>query len=218
MDESLALKLRVLRAERGWTLNQAAERAGVQPETISDAEHGKRRPYTPTLTKIAKGYGVPVEELLGEAVSLAEASQETGRLEEERLEADSPKDRQHWETVLASVHERQSEVEAKVEELVELPRSEVNLYQVQWALDEAQDCEVALLLAQPGSRREQDKIMLEIDPLTVDVDQFEEWQQEWLIAKRFYDGIVESLVEAGLVELKERAGQKAEPVPVGIGA
>jgi transcriptional regulator with XRE-family HTH domain len=204
MDELLARKLRVLRAERGWTLNQAAERAGVQPETISDAEHGKRRPYTPTLTKIAKGYGVPVEELLGEAVSLAEASQETGRLEEERLEADSPKDRQHWETVLASVHERQSEVEAKVEELVELPRSEVNLYQVQWALDEAQDCEVALLLAQPGSRREQDKIMLEIDPLTVDVDQFEEWQQEWLIAKRFYDGILKSLVEAGLVELKER--------------
>jgi transcriptional regulator with XRE-family HTH domain len=204
MDELLARKLRVLRAERGWTLNQAAERAGVQPETISDAEHGKRRPYTPTLTKIAKGYGVPVEELLGEAVPLAEASQETGRLEEERLEADSPKDRQHWETVLASVHERQSEVEAKVEELVELPRSEVNLYQVQWALDEAQDCEVALLLAQPGSRREQDKIMLEIDPLTVDVDQFEEWQQEWLIAKRFYDGILKSLVEAGLVELKER--------------
>ncbi len=88
MDESLALKLRVLRAERGWTLNQAAERAGVQPETISDAEHGKRRPYTPTLTKIAKGYGVPVEELLGEAVSLAEASQETGQTEAE--EGDTP--------------------------------------------------------------------------------------------------------------------------------
>jgi transcriptional regulator with XRE-family HTH domain len=206
MDESLALKLRVLRAERGWTLNQAAERAGVQPETISDAEHGKRRPYTPTLTKIAKGYGVPVEELLGEAVSLAEASQETGRLEEERLEADSPKDRQHWETVLASVHERQSEVEAKVEELVELPRSEVNLYQVKSALDEAKDCVNTLMLALPGSRRHhsggRDEIV--IDPLTVDVDQFEEWQQEWLIAKRFHDGIFKSLVEAGLVELKER--------------
>jgi transcriptional regulator with XRE-family HTH domain len=74
MDESLARKLRVLRAERGWTLNQAAERAGVQPETISDAEHGKRRPYTPTLTKIAKGYGVPVKELLGEAVPLGKDS------------------------------------------------------------------------------------------------------------------------------------------------
>src|SRR5215211_167461 len=154
MQESIALKLRVLRAERGWTLNQAAERAGVQPETISDAEHGKRRPYTPTLTKIAKGYGVPVEELLGEAVPLAEASQETGRLEEERLEADSPKDRQHWETVLASVHERQSEVKAEVEELVALPdQSKADLYQVKWALDEAQDCLHTLMLALPGSHR-----------------------------------------------------------------
>jgi transcriptional regulator with XRE-family HTH domain len=87
MDELLARKLRVLRAERGWTLNQAAERAGVQPETISDAEHGKRRPYTPTLTKIAKGYGVPVEELLGEPVPLGEAPKEAGppeKSEEER--------------------------------------------------------------------------------------------------------------------------------------
>ena len=87
MDESLALKLRVLRAERGWTLNQAAERAGVQPETISDAEHGKRRPYTPTLTKIAKGYGVPVEELLEEPALAGKAeAPETGEAEEGRRE------------------------------------------------------------------------------------------------------------------------------------
>src|SRR5215211_9255563 len=208
MHESLARKLRVLRAERGWTLNQAAERAGVQPETISDAEHGKRRPYTPTLTKIAKGYGVPVEELLGEAVPLAEASQEEmERLEEERLEADSPKDRQHWERVLASVRGRQHEVEAKVGELVALPdHSKADLYQVKWALDEAQDCVNTLMLALPGSHRQhsrgRDEIV--IDPLTFDVDQFEEWQQEWLIAKRFHEGIFKSLVEAGLVELKER--------------
>jgi transcriptional regulator with XRE-family HTH domain len=218
MDESLALKLRVLRAERGWTLNQAAERAGVQPETISDAEHGKRRPYTPTLTKIAKGYGVPVEELLGEAVSLAEASQETGRLEEERLEADSPKDRQHWETVLASVHERQSVVEAKVEELIALPdHSKDDLYQVKWALDEAQDCWVTLMLALPGSHRRhrQGRDVIAIDNLfAVDPNQWEEVGK----AERFYDRIVERLVEAGLVELRERTGQKAEPVPVGMGA
>jgi transcriptional regulator with XRE-family HTH domain len=216
MDESLALKLRVLRAERGWTLNQAAERAGVQPETISDAEHGKRRPYTPTLTKIAKGYGVPVEELLGEAVPLAEASQETGRLEEERLEADSPKARQLWETVLASVHERQSEVEAKVGELVALAaHSKADLHQVKWTLDEAQDGVDTLMLALPGSHRRHSRgrDMIAIDNLlAVDPDQWEEVGK----AERFYDDIVERLVEAGLVELKERAGQKAEPVPVGI--
>ena len=217
MDESLALKLRVLRAERGWTLNQAAERAGVQPETISDAEHGKRRPYTPTLTKIAKGYGVPVEELLGEAVPLAEASQEeTGRLEEERLEADSPKDRQHWERVLASVRERLREVEAKVEELVALPdQSKADLYQVKWALDEARDCADTLILALPGShrrhRRGRDEIAID-NLFAVEPDQLE----EWVNAERFYERIVERLVEVGLVEIKERTGQKAEPVPVGI--
>jgi transcriptional regulator with XRE-family HTH domain len=81
MYRSIALRLRVLRAERGWTLNQAAERAGVQPETISDAEHGKRRPYTPTLAKIAAAYGVPVEELLEEPVPLGEAPQGPGRAE-----------------------------------------------------------------------------------------------------------------------------------------
>jgi transcriptional regulator with XRE-family HTH domain len=204
MDESLALKLRVLRAERGWTLNQAAERAGVQPETISDAEHGKRRPYTPTLTKIAKGYDVPVEELLGEAVPLAEASQETGRLEEERLEADSPKDRQHWETVLASVRRRQSEVEAKVGELVALAaHSKADLHKVKWALDEAQDCMNTLVLALPGGhiRHRQGRDKIAIDNLfAVDPDQWEEVGK----AERFYYDIAERLVEAGLVEWKER--------------
>jgi transcriptional regulator with XRE-family HTH domain len=60
----LALKLRVLRAEHALTIEEAAERAGVQPETISNAERGRRHPYLPTLRKIAAAYGVPVEELL----------------------------------------------------------------------------------------------------------------------------------------------------------
>jgi transcriptional regulator with XRE-family HTH domain len=61
---SLELKLRLLRAERGLTIEEAAERAGVTWETISDAEKGRRHPHLPTLVKIANGYGVPVEELL----------------------------------------------------------------------------------------------------------------------------------------------------------
>jgi transcriptional regulator with XRE-family HTH domain len=64
MHRSLALKLRVLRAERALTIEQAAERAGVTPETISDAERGRRHPYLPTLRKLADAYEVPVEELL----------------------------------------------------------------------------------------------------------------------------------------------------------
>jgi len=64
MHGSLALKLRVLRAEQALTIEQAAERASVTPETISDAERGRRHPYLPTLRKLAKAYKVPVEELL----------------------------------------------------------------------------------------------------------------------------------------------------------
>jgi transcriptional regulator with XRE-family HTH domain len=73
---SLARRLRVLRAERGLTQARAAQLAGVAAETLSDLERGKRRAYTPTLAKIARGYGVPAEELveeepapLGEAAS-----------------------------------------------------------------------------------------------------------------------------------------------------
>src|SRR5215211_5648910 len=61
---SLARRLRVLRAERGLTLREAASRTGVAKETISDIERGLRHPHDPTLAKIAQGYGVPVEDLL----------------------------------------------------------------------------------------------------------------------------------------------------------
>ncbi len=61
---NLGRKLRVLRAYEGLTLAAAAEKIGITPDTLSDLERGHRRPYIPTLTKIAKGYGVPIEELL----------------------------------------------------------------------------------------------------------------------------------------------------------
>jgi transcriptional regulator with XRE-family HTH domain len=218
MQGSLAERLRILRAREGLTLTEASERIGITRHTLSSLERGGQEPHYPTLAKIAKGYGVPVEELLEEPVPLAEASQETRRLEEERLEADSPKDPQQWERVLTSVRERQREVEAKVGELVALPdQSKADLYQVKWALDEAQDCAITLLLALPGSHRRhrpgRDWIAND-NLLAVKPDQLE----EWVDAERLYERIVERLVEAGLVEWRERAGQKAEPVPVGAGA
>jgi transcriptional regulator with XRE-family HTH domain len=71
MQEWLPRKLRLLRAEQGLTLVEAAEQAGIGRDTLSDLERGRRHPVTPTLAKIAKGYGVPVEELLEEPVPLA---------------------------------------------------------------------------------------------------------------------------------------------------
>ncbi len=66
MPGPIALKLRVLRAERGLTHKEAAELAQVTPQTLIDLESGKRPPYMPTVTKIARAYGVPVEELVEE--------------------------------------------------------------------------------------------------------------------------------------------------------
>jgi transcriptional regulator with XRE-family HTH domain len=217
MQDTLARKLRVLRAERGLTLREAEQLTGVDKDTLSKIERGLRHPYDVTLSKLAKGYGVPVEELLEEPVPLAEDPSETGRLEEERLEADSPQDPQQWKSVLASVRGRQREVEAKVEELIALGVGEADPYQVKWALDEAQDCWLTLLLALPGSRREHNKIVSEFNPYSMDKSQWEQREQSEN-ARRFYSDLLERLVEAGLVEWRERTGQRTELVPVGIGA
>jgi len=66
MQGSLAERLRVLRARQGYTLAEAAEKTGVDRGTLSSLERGVHGAYTPTLHKIAKGYDVPVEDLLEE--------------------------------------------------------------------------------------------------------------------------------------------------------
>lgn len=91
---SLAHRLRVLRAERGLTLREAASLTGVAKETISDIERGLRHPHDPTLAKIAKGYGVPVEELLEEPVLAGkdEAPSPAGPEEQQRPSLDQVRD------------------------------------------------------------------------------------------------------------------------------
>ena len=64
MQGSLPRKLRLLRAERGLTLAQAASGIGITRESLSLLERGKRRMRTPTLHKTAEFYGVSVEELM----------------------------------------------------------------------------------------------------------------------------------------------------------
>ena len=66
MPQPIAVKLRVLREERGLTQKEAAELAEVSPWTLYCLESGKRAPYMPTVTMIAGAYGVSVVELVGE--------------------------------------------------------------------------------------------------------------------------------------------------------
>jgi transcriptional regulator with XRE-family HTH domain len=61
---SLGHRLKLLRVERQLSLRQAAVCAGVVKETISDIERGVTHPQDVTLAKLAKAYGVPVEDLL----------------------------------------------------------------------------------------------------------------------------------------------------------
>jgi DNA-binding XRE family transcriptional regulator len=66
MPGPIAVKLRVLREERGLTQKEAAQLANVSYWTVMYLESGKRPPYMPTVTKIARAYGVSVEELVQE--------------------------------------------------------------------------------------------------------------------------------------------------------
>jgi transcriptional regulator with XRE-family HTH domain len=200
MAANLGDRIRGLRLEKHWTQGDLAEKVGVTREAVSYWELNRRTPAIGTLEKIAQVLGVPVADLLERPVAPL---------------GEPPEDPPSWESVLASVRERQRTVEAKVTEIVEASvHGEVDPYQVKWALDEAQDCEVTLMLALPGSQRQGQKITIN-NLFAVSPDQWEEVRN----ASSFYhDDVVKRLVDAGLVEIRERAGQKPEAVPAGIGA
>ena len=54
----------MLRKERLMSQTEVAEKAGVNPMTVSRIERGMHAPSTATLEKIARGLGVSFSELL----------------------------------------------------------------------------------------------------------------------------------------------------------
>jgi transcriptional regulator with XRE-family HTH domain len=62
----IAVKLRDLREQRGLTHQEAAELADVSHPTLIRLESGERPPYMPTVTKLARAYGVSLAELVEE--------------------------------------------------------------------------------------------------------------------------------------------------------
>lgn len=65
-SKGLAKKVKVLRAERGWTQKQLAEASGVSACTIGLLESKKSeiRPSISTLVKLACALGVDKDELI----------------------------------------------------------------------------------------------------------------------------------------------------------
>lgn len=65
IDGRVRRRLRELRAERGWTLAQVAERAHLDVSTLSRLEAGKRRLALDHLPGLAAALEVSTDELLG---------------------------------------------------------------------------------------------------------------------------------------------------------
>ncbi len=56
-------RLRVLRAERGWSQNELADRASVSRQTINAIETGKYDPSLLLAFKLAHIFSLTIEEL-----------------------------------------------------------------------------------------------------------------------------------------------------------
>ncbi|WP_435258925.1 helix-turn-helix domain-containing protein [Thioclava sp. FR2] len=60
---NLAERVRALRKERGWTLEQAANQAGLARSTLSKIENGQMSPTYEALKKLAEGLSISVPQL-----------------------------------------------------------------------------------------------------------------------------------------------------------
>ncbi len=56
----LGARLRELRDERGWTLEQTAERAGLHPVSLSRVETGSVNVTVATLVAVTRALGVEI--------------------------------------------------------------------------------------------------------------------------------------------------------------
>jgi transcriptional regulator with XRE-family HTH domain len=68
-DARLAARLGELRAERGWSLGELAERSGVSRSTLSRAERAETSPTAALLNRLCGVYGCTMSQLLSEVES-----------------------------------------------------------------------------------------------------------------------------------------------------
>jgi len=66
LDSRLAARLAALRAERGWSLDQLAQRSGVPRTTLSRLERGETSPTAALLGRLCTAYDRTMSRLLAE--------------------------------------------------------------------------------------------------------------------------------------------------------
>jgi DNA-binding XRE family transcriptional regulator len=73
--EVLGSRLRMLRTDRGETLAQTAERAGISPQYLSEVERGRKEPSSEMIAALAGALDVTVADLMaGAADDLRQAA------------------------------------------------------------------------------------------------------------------------------------------------
>jgi transcriptional regulator with XRE-family HTH domain len=66
LDSRLAARLAALRGERGWSLDQLSQRAGIPRATLSRLERGETSPTAALLGRLCTAYGRTMSRLLAE--------------------------------------------------------------------------------------------------------------------------------------------------------
>ncbi|MGW0600451.1 helix-turn-helix domain-containing protein [Streptomyces sp. NPDC002776] len=69
VDVRLGARLAALRAERGWSLGEVAERSGVSKSTLSRVERAEISPTAALLNRLCGVYGRTMSQLLSEVES-----------------------------------------------------------------------------------------------------------------------------------------------------
>lgn len=66
MDDAVKNRIKVLRAERDWSQAELAERINVARQSLNAIENGKADPSLPLGMRIAKVFGVRVEDVFSD--------------------------------------------------------------------------------------------------------------------------------------------------------
>jgi transcriptional regulator with XRE-family HTH domain len=64
--EMLGSRLRALRSDRGETLAQTAERAGISPQYLSEIERGRKEASSEMIAALAGALGISVADLMAD--------------------------------------------------------------------------------------------------------------------------------------------------------
>ena len=65
--ESVENKLRILRAERGWSQAELGGRLGVSRQAVNAIETGKHDPSLPLAFRLGRLFDLPIEQIFHDA-------------------------------------------------------------------------------------------------------------------------------------------------------